>query len=303
MTDGGVADRGAAPRRIAILGFGLIGGSIARAVRAMDGVRPALVAWSPSGSGPSAAYAEGILDGAAGSAEAAVAGADLVVVAAPPLDAISLVNSLSGPLRGSLAEGATVTDVASTKAEILAAADRGGLRFVGGHPMAGREATGYGASDERLFESRPWVVVRGAAAGEVDVARVTWLALACRARPIALDARGHDEATAAISHLPLVVSAALVEAVAGPRGDATGGGDWDLSSSLAASGWRDMTRLARGDPTMGAGILATNAGPVADRLRTLRAAIDAWIADLERSPGPSPDELKARLTEVRERLR
>lgn len=302
MASGG-ADRGAAPRRIAILGFGLIGGSIARAVRGMDGVRPRLVAWSPSGRGPAAALADGVVDDVGDSAEAALVDADLVVVAAPPLDAIALVESLSGPLRARLGRGATVTDVTSTKAEIVRAADRGGLRFVGGHPMAGRETTGYGTSDERLFEGRPWVIVRGAAAGEVDVARVTWLALACRARPVALDAQAHDEAAAAISHLPLVVSAALVESVAGSGRSAAGGGDWELASSLAASGWRDMTRLARGDPAMGAGILATNAMPVAARLRALRAAIDSWITDLERSPRPATGDLQARLGEIRERLR
>jgi prephenate dehydrogenase len=84
----------------------------------------------------------------------------------------------------------------------------------------------------------------------------------------------HDAAVAAISHLPLVLAASLVESVAGaPEGART----WPTARELTATGWRDMTRLALGDPEMGAGILATNAGSVAERLRALRGAIDAWL--------------------------
>jgi prephenate dehydrogenase len=296
---------GAPPRRIAFLGFGLIAGSIARRLAAgrpaagAGGDRPEVVAWSPSNRGPGEAAAEGIIDHVAADPAAAVIGADLVVIGAPPIETIELLGSLGGRLRGVLGPDAVVTDVASSKEAITTAADAAAIRFVGGHPMAGRELAGYGAASADLFVGRPWVLVPGAGADEAAVERVAWLAAACGARPMRMSAREHDAATAAISHLPLVVAAALVEAVAGGTAERPG---WPVAASLAASGWRDMTRLARGDETMGAGIAATNAPAIAARLHELRSVLDTWIEDLERAGGPDPARLEARLRAVRERL-
>jgi prephenate dehydrogenase len=300
------------PDRIAFLGFGLIGGSVAKALRAAstaDGGSLRLVAWTPEGTGPRAGLAAGILDVAAPDAAAALDGAGLVILAAPPLGVLELLDDLAGPLRNSLAADVTITDVASTKAAISDRAARRGLPFVGGHPMAGRDESGVAASSADLFRDRPWVVVPpgGGVAAEPHVARVEALARAVGARPVTLGAVEHDGLVAAISHLPLVAAAALVEAVTGSAGpaaaaDAGWAEDWPAARRLAASGWRDATRLARGDPAMGAGILATNAGPVVARLKAYRHVLDTWIAELERPSGPDPDELEERLLAVRERL-
>ena len=99
---------------------------------------------------------------------------------------------------------------------------------------------------------------------------------------------------AAISHLPLVLSAALVEAVGG-RADRTRP-DWSAASALAAGGWDSMTRLARGDVEMGTGIAVTNAGEIAARLRDVREVIDAWIAALD---GADADAIRDRLASAR----
>jgi len=230
----------------------------------------------------------------------AIEGADLVILAAPPLPLIQLIDGLGGDLRPYLASEAVVTDVASTKSAILAAAEAARLRFVGGHPMAGREVTGYGAAIPDLFVDRPWVIVPAAGAEVDDQAMVEALARACGARPFLISARDHDHATAGISHLPLVTAAALVEAVAGSGQDPAPG--WATAAALAATGWRDMTRLARGDAVMGAGIAATNAQPLAERIRALRVALDGWLLELERDGGPDPDRLEARLRAARRRL-
>jgi prephenate dehydrogenase len=192
---------------------------------------------------------------------------------------------------------AVITDVASTKAAIVLRATALGLRFVGGHPMAGREASGYEASTGDLFLGRPWVVVP--TADDDAVARVEALAAATGAHPRRMTAAAHDEAVAAISHLPLVVAAALVEAVAGGSDDRD---DWPTAAGLAASGWRDMTRLARGDVTMGAGIVATNGPAIAARVRDLVMVLEGWLAELERSGGPDEEEVAARLRNARDRL-
>jgi prephenate dehydrogenase len=291
--------------RIAILGLGLIGGSIARAVRADagghdPGASSQLAAWTPSGDGPAAARAAGVIDEAADTLEAAVAGADLVILAAPPVACLALLEEL-GRSRDRLARNAVITDVASTKVTIGRTADRLGLPFVGGHPMAGREATGFGSSSADLFRGRPWVVVSSATSPVTSVGteRVDDLARACGARPVRLDAETHDRVVAGISHLPLVLSTALVETVVGPVGgpDRT---DWAIARELASTGWAGMTRLAQGSPEMGADIARTNAPAIAARLRDLRAEIDAWIELLEGDPGSAA--LEARFRAARDRL-
>jgi prephenate dehydrogenase len=287
------------PVRIAIVGFGLIGGSIARALRRREaaptmGERIELIAWSRSPVGPNAALADGILDRAPGTLSEALRGAELIVLAAPPLACLDLLAELAGPLRGEVANGATVSDVASTKRTIVARADEAGLRFVGGHPFAGRDAVGYAAAEADLFVDHPWVICPGRVAEAGDVGRVERLALACGARPVPLDPATHDAAAATISHVPLVVSAALVEAMTGRPG-------WPIAASLAAGGWRDMTRLSRGDPDMGAGIGATNATELAAGVRTVRDVLDEWLAELEPSE-PDVGALRARFEAARARL-
>jgi prephenate dehydrogenase len=292
--------------RVALLGLGLIGGSIARALRRDPGGRWSVAAWTPSGTGPTEALREGIIDDATTGPVEALGGADLVILAAPATACLAMLDDLAGSWRSALADGAVITDVASTKRAIVERASSLGLRFVGGHPMAGRDTSGFAAATPDLFGDRPWVISTDQVGGvrDEDVARVERLALACGARPMRLDAAVHDDTVAAISHLPLVVAAALVESVAG-RGAAGAAGeraDWPIAAALAASGWRDTTRLARGEPSMGAGILATNHGPVASRIRELVAVLDSWAADLERPGGPDESALEERLRSAHDRL-
>ncbi len=290
--------------QIAFLGFGLIGGSIARAVRANPESKDwTMAAWSPSGKGPRAAVEDGVIDVAGAKAEAVLREADLIVLGGPATSCLPLIDRLAGKWRTVIRPDAIVTDVASTKRAIVERADAAGLWFVGGHPMAGTENVGYEASDADLFVDRPWVVVPGALAGESDIERVTDLAAACRAVVIQMDAAVHDRAVAAISHLPLIVSAALVEAVAIRPGNAASRAaaraEWPIAAGLAAGGWRDATRLALGDPAMGAAIAVTNAAELGARLRDMRAVLDAWQAELDRPDGPDEKGAIARLAATR----
>ena len=293
------------PSRIAFLGFGLIASSIAAALRDA-GSTATLSAWTPDGRGPDEGLRRGLLSAAAASLEAAVEGAELVVLAGPPLAITGALADGAGALRVALDPDATVTDVASTKGRIIELAEATSLNFVGGHPMAGREVSGVAGATATLFVDRPWVVVPTTAAREADIDRVAALAGTTGARPIRMTAAEHDAAVAAISHLPLVAAAALVEAVA----MADGAEDWPLARALAATGWSDTTRLARGDPEMGAGILATNRAAVAARLRAYRDAIDGWIKALESNAADAADAadaaeaagLRSRLEAAREAL-
>lgn len=267
-----------------MLGLGLVGGSVARAtVSAGWTVR----AWTPSGVGPRLAAADGI--DPATDMGTAIAGADVVVLAAPPLACLQLLDRLAREDKDSLGADAVVTDVASTKAMIGARAESLGLRFVGGHPLAGRETSGYAAADPKMFVDRPWVIVPPSTDDTAAEDRVTALARACGARPIRMTAVAHDAAVAAISHLPLVLAAALTEATADSP-------DWESARSLAAGGWSSATRLARGDVEMGTGILSTNAEEVVSRLRAIVTVLEGWAIDLDRRDA---DRIRARLAAAR----
>ncbi len=266
---------------IAFLGLGQIGGSVARAASAA-GLATRISAWSPGGKGPRAGAADGVM--AAASAAEAIRGADLIVLAAPPLACLDLLDELAGPLAAAVGADSVITDVASTKTVIVERARSHGLRFVGGHPMAGREAAGYEAADPELVPPEP--------ADPAAVDRVAALAEACGARPIQLTADVHDAAVAAISHMPLVVSMALAESMAAEP-------DWETARALAAGGWAGMTRLAGGDTTMGVGILATNGPATAARLRAVRDAIDGWIQLLALGES-DPALLEVRIRQARD---
>lgn len=288
--------------RVSILGFGLIGGSIARALHERGETGQwQVTAWSRTPAPVQKAVAERVVDAAAATIEEAVRGAEIVILAAPPLTCLELVDQLGGPLRGALSEDCTVTDVASAKARIVARADAQKLAFIGGHPMAGRELSGYGAALPDLFVQRPWVTVLGQYARLCDGERIGELIEACGALQVPMHAGAHDSAVAAISHMPLIVSAAMVEAVAGGPGEPEHE-DWRAAEVLAATGWAGMTRLARGEPGMGAGIAATNAAAIATRLRDLRKVIDKWIKELEREGDPDAEALLARFKSARQRL-
>jgi prephenate dehydrogenase len=281
--------------RVAFLGLGLIGGSIARATRAAGHT---FVAWTPDGDGPRAALAAGTIDEIATTREGAVDGSDLVVLAAPPLACLDLIAWLGGDGRTHLASGATVTDVASSKRAIVQAALRAEIPFVGGHPMAGREATGFAAADGALFRDRPWIITEAVHGGDPTV--VERLAVDAGAIVIFMDSRDHDRAVAAISHLPLIASVALVEAVVGVEG-APSPADAAAALRLAAGGWQGMTRLAKGDPAMAAGIAITNRDALVSQLLAYRDRLEDWLALLDVPGEPDAAELERRFTAARTR--
>jgi prephenate dehydrogenase len=198
------------------------------------------------------------VDRLAGSAEHAVEGADLVILATP----VRTVTPLLAAIAPHLAPGAVVTDTASSKALVLEWAARwlpATAEFVGGHPMAGREMQGIEGAQADLFEGCTYCLVTSASASPRAIERVAWLADAVGGHPLNVSAVEHDRAVAGISHLPLLLSAALVGCTATHP-------EWALMSRLAASGYRDVSRLASGDPRMGRDICLSNA-----------AALVAWI--------------------------
>ena len=258
-------------RRVAIVGVGLIGGSLGLAVRRRwRGVR---VVGIDRAAVLRRALKRGAVHEGTTSLAAGLRGCDLIVLALPVDGIIGILPRL----RRLADKGAIVTDVGSTKVEILAAAARHGLRgrFVGGHPMAGSERSGVENADAGLFDDAPWVLCP---LGGTPVAGVRRLASGVGARPVSLPARQHDELMAGISHLPQLLSVALVNAAVAGRGRRHLG--------LAGPGFRQMARLAASSPRLWDGILRTNAPAVRRAMRRLAGELRILERSLETGCAP-----------------
>lgn len=194
---------------------------------------------------------------------------DLIVVAAPPdVTAAVVATELAAH------PDATVTDVASVKAGVareLTALGADLHRYVGGHPMAGRERSGPVAARGDLFLGRPWVVCPTPKSEPARIETVQRLAQALGAVPVTMNAPEHDAAVALVSHLPQVAASLVAARLRRAP---------DESVALAGQGVRDVTRIAGSDPVLWAQILSANAEPVAGLLRQLRSDLDGVIEAL-----------------------
>lgn len=236
--------------QLTILGTGLIGTSIGLSLNAIKNRSFEIVGADRDRSRAREAKKLGAIDKEAGSIEEAVAGSGLVIIAAPVVSARRLLEQMAEFVK----PGTIVTDTCSTKSDIVRWADEllpENVHFVGGHPMAGREKSGPGAADADLFKGATWAITPSSRAAEQAVTIVLDLVQSLGANPLYIDPAEHDQYAAAISHLPIVISVALFRMVRDSKG-------WEDASILAGPAFRDLTRLASGDPTMSADIMATN---------------------------------------------
>lgn len=253
----------------AILGVGLIGGSIGLRLRER-GWR--VTGWSPSEQTLGLALRRGAIDAAAATPEEAVAEAELIIVAST----IRAVPAMFEAVARTARPGAIVTDVASVKSQVLRWAAQllpGHVQFVGGHPMAGKELQGVAAADPNLFADCTYCLVPGERRA---LPRLEELVDALGARSLIIAAEDHDRAVAAASHLPFIAATALVRAVAADLDDLTG--------AVASSGFRDTTRVAIASPTMHADICNFNADAVSEMIERLQTELDRLKAELS-DPG------------------
>lgn len=259
-------ERGAARTAgtVRVVGAGLLGASVGHALTAL-GIDVALADTSP-------AQLRLAIDYGAGRAERPDDAPGLIVVAVPP-DVVA--DVVERELQAY--PGAVVTDVASVKLEpYLTLRERGAdlRRYIGSHPLAGRERGGAIAARADLFVGRPWVVCRDAETSAADLSRVEGLALDLGAMPVEMGPEEHDRSVALVSHTPQLVASLLaarfVDAPAGALG-------------LAGQGVRDTTRIAASAPELWVQILDANAAPVVEVLDALAADL-ATVADALREP-------------------
>lgn len=263
--------------RVAIIGLGLIGGSLGLALKAAGAE---VAGYARRSETASTALARGVVDRCGSDMQSAIKGADMIVIATPVLT----VKDIFVEIAMHLPKSAIVTDVASTKSEVMQWACQylpAKACFIGGHPMAGKEASGIAAADADLFRGCTYCLFPGTSVKPGQRRQMEDMVKAVGAKPFYIDVQEHDEVVAAVSHLPHLMSVALVSAtVNDPR--------WNAMAKLASSGYRDTTRLASGEPRMSRDICLTNRKPIVeaidsyiDRLKELRRLVNGGDEKIE----------------------
>jgi prephenate dehydrogenase len=252
-------------QKVAIFGVGLIGGSFALALK-KAGAAAHIVGAGRSLRSLERAAELGIIDAFATSPAEAVAGADLVLIAAP----VAQTGAILAAIRPHLQAGTVVTDAGSTKTDVVAAARKSLgekiAQFVPGHPIAGRESNGPDAAIVDLYVGKKVVLAPLPENSPEHIARVANAWQQCGAIIHKLTAQEHDRVFAAVSHLPHVLAYALVDDIAKKQ-------HADLLFQYAASGFRDFTRIAGSSPEMWRDISLANQ-------EALLHELDAYMAQL-----------------------
>lgn len=255
--------------KIGFIGFGLIGGSIARALKKINNDFY-LFAYDYHKDKPStdlkAALKDGVLNSVTTSLNEHFPDCDLLYLCAPVLSNINYLKQLKPILKSNC----ILTDVGSVKGNIHAAIEELGMQaqFIGGHPMTGSEKTGYLSSYALLLENAYYILTPTQEAPKDLLELLLRLVQQMGSIPIILDAAEHDKITAAISHVPHIIAAQLVNLVR------TSDDKAENMRELAAGGFKDITRIASSSPVMWQNICLTNAADI-------RNLLDRYIASLE----------------------
>ena len=254
--------------RVAVVGLGLIGGSVGLAAA---GRGDEVVAFDPDPDAAAAGLETGAAMSVADSLEGAVAAADIAVVCGP----VARLPELVGRTLEATGAGCAVSDVGSTKARLMAAAGRSG-RFVGGHPVCGSEARGVRNARADMFTGATWFLTPAAETDPECHRRLHAFVAGLGARPVAIDPDAHDRLVALTSHLPHAIANVLM--------NQAGSGRVDGHDPLAAVGgsFRDMTRVAGANARIWVDIFLDNRDALLDGLREHSRRIDELTRALER---------------------
>jgi prephenate dehydrogenase len=252
---------------VTIIGLGLIGGSIGLSLRQGNKLGWEIVGYSRRQETVASALRLGAIGRGEVNLEVAVRKADLVIIATPVLT----VKEIFSEIAPHLSWGCTVTDTASTKVQVMKWAEEilsPKVNFIGGHPMAGKESYGIQAAEAKLFRGCTYCLTSSEDASPKSIDIITSMVKKLGAIPFFIDAQEHDNLVAGVSHLPILLSAALVSLT-------TKNPSWLKMSELAASGYRDLTRLASGNPEVNSNICLSNKEAILNW-------VDKFIQELER---------------------
>ncbi len=227
---------------VAIVGTGLIGTSLGLAIK-QAGIKDIQIVGTDRERGHAGkAHRMGAVDRAVGSLASAVEDAELVIVATPVMAMKDVFQAMSSRLR----EGCLVTDTGGSKSVVLDWAQQylpRSVSFVGGNPMVSKESSGPEAADGSLFKDKPYCIIPATGTRQEAVRLLTDVIRAIGAKPYFMDVKEHDSFVSAVSHLPLLLSVALVNCTSKSP-------SWDDIAKLASTQFRDQTSLTSGDPTI-----------------------------------------------------
>ncbi len=280
--------------KLSILGVGMIGGSLARALKRADACKT-VVGFGRSEDKLRKAVDLGVIDDFSLRARDAVEGADMVVIATP----LSTNARLFADIKASLSDNAVITDVGSAKGVVVRAA-RQNLgekltNFVPGHPIAGKEKSGVEASTADLFEDHVVILTPGEETSVHALSSVTAMWEACLADVITLDVEHHDDVLAATSHLPHVLAYALVDCLAKKQ-------ETEEVFSYAAGGFLDFTRIASSDPTMWHDICTANRESLLRMLDLFNEHLGHIREAIEKNDSEKIHQLFSRAKETRDNV-
>ncbi len=262
------------------IGFGLIGGSIARALKALPDP-PMIISYNHNSKKTNAslneAVADGIIDIVSTNLEQDFADCDIIFLCAPILKNIEYLERLKTVIK----KDCILTDVGSVKGNIQEAAEKLLLssNFIGGHPMAGSEKTGYHSSHEKLLENAYYILTPFPKTPAEKLKTLTDVVTKVGAIPIILNAQEHDLITAAISHVPHLIAAELVNLVKNSD-DAS-----EKMRMLAAGGFKDITRIASSSPVIWQNICLTNADSIKTILSRYMNSLASLYEAIDRKDG------------------
>lgn len=250
---------------IGFIGLGLIGGSIAKAIRR---IHPdcRMIACDTDKESLVTALSDGTLNETCDTVSSGFSACDILFLCAPVSVNIHYLSALKPILK----EDCILTDVGSVKSTIHTSVRKAGLssHFIGGHPMAGSEKTGYNSAHDRLVENAYYILTPSRQVSEDKLRKMTALISSINAIPIVLDCERHDFITASISHLPHIIAYTLVNLVResdGPDG---------MMQRLAAGGFKDITRIASSSPVMWQQICSENKTHILEVLHTYMKSLE-----------------------------
>ena len=279
-------------RRVALIGIGLIGSSLARRIK-RDGLAGEVVCSARTARSRAKALELGFVDAALESAADAAAGADLVVLCTP----LGVYREVASSIRSALAPGAVLTDVGSVKSSVIEAVAPlvpAGVHFVPGHPVAGTEQSGPESGFPELFDGRWCILTPPPGTDEAAVERVAGLWRRAGMEVEIMDAEHHDMVMAITSHLPHLIAYTIV----GTATDLEGRTKSEVIK-FAAGGFRDFTRIAASDPIMWRDVFLQNREAVLETLARFNADLGALEAAIREGRGEALQELFTRTRAIR----
>lgn len=260
-------------KKITIIGLGLIGGSIAMALKEKGFT--SITGFSRTKSTLEKAKSIKAIDKIASSPAEAVENSDLVIICTP----ISKVKDILIKIKNHIKIGCVVTDVASTKEEIINFAQKISPKqviFIGGHPMAGKETSGLVNANKKLFQNCTWCLVPTTTNTARGMEIVKSIVKKLGGKPLIINPKIHDEAVTTISHLPFILSAITVFLACKQK-------NWNTAQKLASGGFRDITRLAGGNTQMHTDICLTNSKNIVAILNSLTDEINKLILLIQKN--------------------